>query len=162
MSTLTVNSKVINYPDQGKEGNWGSEASDFATEVSSALNNLSGPGSITETQSLIENNVLSSSTKNVAGLIFNSSLSKSASVTYRIYRKSASTSELSEEGNLFIHYSALDPLNKWSLTREITNNGPALVYLDIDNNGQVKYSSSNVAGTGYEGYITFKSTHILR
>jgi hypothetical protein len=160
MSSITVNSKVISYPDQGQEANWGQPASKFATEVANALDNLSGPGTITETQSIIENNTVVS--KAVAGFIFNQSLTKSASILYRVYRKTASVAELSEEGQLNIHYSTNDPLNKWSLTREITNGEPTLVYLDIDNTGQVRYTSSNVAGSGYEGYIVFKTVSNLK
>lgn len=160
MSSITVNSKVINYPDQGQEANWGAEASKFASEVASALDNIAGPGTITETQSLIENNTIIS--KAVAGLSFNQSLTKSAKLSYRIYRKTDSSVEMSEEGTIDVHYSTVDPLNKWSLSREIENGEPTLVNLDIDNTGQVRYTSNNIAGTNYQGFIRFKSISNLK
>lgn len=168
MSNLKVNSKTFNYPDTGTEPNWGKNATDWAKEVTTVLDSSNGLGTITETQSTIENNISSSLPKTIAGLIFNSSLTKGATVEYRIYRKSQNSVEKSEQGILNINYSQIDPLNKWSITREITNGEPALVYLDIDNNGQVKYSSSDVlvntptVDTNYEGYIRFKTSSIIK
>lgn len=161
MAKLTVNGKVFNVPDQGKEPNWGKPLSNWASEVTDVLDNQFGAGSIAETQSIIENNVASAATKNVAGMNFNSNITKSAIVAYRIYRKTQLSSESSEAGTLTMHYSETDPLNKWSITREITNGEPTLVYFDIDNTGQVKYYSSDklVSGldTDYVGFVRFKS-----
>ena len=52
------------------------------------------------------------------------------------------------------------------MSREITNGEPSLVYFDIDNTGQVKYSSSdkllNNTDSNYEGYVRFKTTAIIK
>lgn len=166
MSDLRVNGKTFNYPDQGKEPNNGKPQTDWASEVTTVLDNAFGLGTITETQSLIENNVSSGTPRSVAGLAFNSSLTKEAEVSYRIYRKTQLTSESSESGILRIFYSQTDPSNKWSIEREITNGEPALIYFDIDNAGQVKYWSSDklssISDTNYEGYIRFKTSNIIR
>lgn len=163
MSDLIVNGKTFNYPDQGKEPNTGKPQTEWAAEVTEVLENLAGLGTITETQSLIENNV--SAAKSVAGLTFSSSLTKAATVEYRIYRKTALTDETAEVGILTIGYSNADPSNRWTLAREITNGEPTLVYLDIDNTGQVKYTSSDKLislDSNYEGYIRFKTSNIIR
>ena len=168
MSKLSINSKVFEYPDQGKNPNWGTDATNWAKEVTTVLDSAYGLGTITETQSTIENNIQQVNAKSVAGMIFNLNLTKGATIEYRIYRKSQNSAEKSEQGILTVNYSALDPLNKWSITREITNGEPALVYFDIDNTGQVKYWSSDVlinipsTDTNYEGYVRFKTSNIIR
>jgi hypothetical protein len=164
MSELKVNSKTFQYPDQGTEPNWGKDTSKWAKEVTDLLNSFFGLGTIAETQSVIENNV--STAKPVPGLVFNQNLSRSAAVKYRIYRKTNLTSETSEEGTFHIIYSEQDPLNKWRISRAITSGEPTLVYFDIDNLGQVKYTSSNkllnISDTNYTGYIRFKTTSIIK
>ena len=166
MSEFQVNGKVFQYPDQGKEPNYGKNMTEWAKEVTDVLSSAFGLGTITETQSLIENNISSVNQRSVAGLIFNPNLTRAATVFYRIYRKTQLTAETSEEGILQIHYSETDPLNKWSMSREITNGEPSLVYFDIDNTGQVKYSSSdkllNNTDSNYEGYVRFKTTAIIK
>lgn len=167
MPTLKVNSKIFNYPDQGKEPNTGKVQADWAKEVSAVLESAFGPGTIFDTTSLIENGVNEVNAKSVAGLIFNANLTQSATVEYRIYRKSQNTTEKSEQGTLHIKHSS-DPINRWTLTREITNGEPALVYFDIDNTGQVKYWSSDILvntptpDSNYEGYVRFKSSSIIK
>jgi len=166
MGQLNVNSKVFQYPDQGKEPNYGSQMTGWAKEVTDVLSSYFGLGTITETQSILENNISSVSQKAVPGLIFNPNLTRAATIFYRIYRKTQLTSEISEEGILSIHYSESDPLNKWTITREIINGEPTLIYFDIDNTGQVKYHSSdillNITDTNYEGFVRFKTTAIIK
>lgn len=168
MSDQKVNSKVFNIPDPGKQPNWAKDVTGWIKEVSTVLSSIAGLGSITETQSVIENGINSLTPKSIAGLIFNSSLTTSAEVAYRIYRKTQNTTALAESGVLRVQYSAVDPLNKWTIQREILVGEPTFIYLDIDNNGQVKYSSSLInvnvptPDTNYEGYIRFKTTNIIK
>lgn len=166
MSDFKVNSKAFSFPDQGAEPNWAKGITGWAKEVTTVLNSFFGLGTIAETQSILENNISSLNNKPVPGLIFNPNLSRSAEVKYRVYRKTNLTSESSEEGTFHIVYSEADPLNKWSMAREITSGEPALVYFDIDNTGQVKYYSSNklsnISDTNYVGYIRFKTTSIVK
>jgi hypothetical protein len=166
MSELKVNSKVFQYPDQGKEPNWGRDASKWAKEVTDVLNGFFGLGTITETQSTIENNISSINAKPVPGLQFNQALTRSAEIKYRIYRKTNLTSESAEEGTLHVVYSEADPLNKWSVSRVITSGEPTMVYFDIDNNGQIKYHSNNkllnISDTNYVGYVKFKTSSTIK
>ncbi len=165
---LQVNSKVFNYPEKGQEPNWASDATGWAAEVTTVLDSTAGLGTITETQSFIENNISETLPKSVAGLVFNSKITRTATVEYHIYRKSQNTAEKSERGILHISYSQLNPLDKWSMQREITGGEPALVYFDINNSGQVIYWSTDVldnsitVDTNYEGYIRFKTSNIIK
>jgi hypothetical protein len=168
MSDLKVNNKVFNIPDPGASPNWAKDVTNWIKEVTTVLSSLAGLGTITETQSIIENGINVLTPKLVPGLIFNSNLTKSATVAYRIYRKTQNTTAVTETGVLTIQYSDIDPLNKWSIQREITNGEPTFVYFDIDNLGQVKYHSTLINNntptidSNYEGYIRFKTTNIIK
>lgn len=168
MSDIKVNAKIFNIPDPGSSPNWAKDVTNWIKEVSAVLSSIAGLGSITETQSVIENGINVLTPKLVAGLLFNNSLSRSAEVAYRIYRKTQNTTAVAESGILRVHYSEIDPLNKWTLQREIVNGEPTFVYFDIDNTGQVKYYSTLINNntptpdSNYEGYIRFKTTNIIK
>lgn len=162
MSNLKVNGKVFVYPAAGSEPGWGSPASDWAEEVTTALDNFAGLGVIQETAAIIENSVLEANKKSVAGLIFNNTLTQSAKIQYRISRETTLTGKALEAGEFEILYTPNDPLNKWKITRTINGGEPTLVYFDIDNAGQVKYWSTAklvdvINDSGYIGVIRFKT-----
>ena len=168
MSDIKVNNKLFNIPDPGASPNWAKDVTNWIKEVSAVLASIAGLGSITETQSIIENGINVLTPKLVAGLLFNSNLTKSSEIAYRIYRKTQNTTAVAESGIMRVHYSDIDPLNKWSIQREIVNGEPTFVYFDIDNTGQIKYHSSLINNntptpdSNYEGFIRFKTTNIIK
>lgn len=151
MSDLQVGTEIFNYPDPGTEPGWGDDATGWAKAVTELLASIAGPGTINETQSNIDNNIAVAT--DIAGMVFNSSQTKSAIVLYRIQRDTDSISPLTEMGQLNI---VLDD-GTWKLTRMIIVGNDAGVLLDIDSTGQVQYTSSNLAGTNYTGSIKFKT-----
>lgn len=155
MPDLKVNNEIYSYPDAGQEPGYGSDATGWAEAVTDVLDSLAGSGTINETQSIIENNILTNQA--IAGLVFSSSLTKSATVFYRIERDTNSITPLVEQGTLVVVLNG----STWELTREISAGNPAGVVMDIDNTGQVVYTSTNLSGTGYVGIIKFKTTGIL-
>ncbi len=161
MSKLTINGKTIEYPDPGQEPGWGTPATDFAEEVSTTLDSIAGLGTILETQAIIENNVAEINKKSVPGFVFNSNFTKSASIAYRISRKSDLSGETVETGTIDVFYTPNDPSSKWKLTRTINSGDPTLVYFDIDNIGQVKYwATARLTLPGdinYVGVVRFKT-----
>lgn len=168
MSDSKVNNKIFNIPEPGTSPNWAKDVTDWIKEVTAVLSSIAGLGTITETQSIIENGINSATPKAVAGLLFNNNLSKSAEVAYRIYRKTQNTTAVAEQGVFRVSYSEVDPLNKWSIERDILTGEPTFVYFDIDNTGQIKYHSSLINNnsptpdSNYEGYIRFKTTNIIK
>jgi hypothetical protein len=157
MPNLTVNNNTYAYPDQGSEPGWGSDATDWASDVTEVLDSLQGTGSISETQSIIE---LTASNKEINGLLFDNSIVESANVVYRIYRVT-DTTEVSEEGRLNLVYVPSTP-EKWFISREVTSGNNALVNIDVDTTGQVIYTATSISGANYSGYIKFKTSAILR
>jgi len=152
MSELKINNTTFHYPDPGNEPGWGADATDWASAVTDVLNSLIPAGTINETQSTID---LNATNKAVTALVFNQALSKAATVTYRIERTTSSTN-LFEKGTLEIMY---DPsqVSPWLLSRVIDAGSDALVNIDIDSTGQVKYTSQSIPGTGYNGFMRFKT-----
>ena len=159
--TLSINGKVIEYPSPNQEPGWGSPATDFAEEVAETLDSIAGVGTILETQAIIENSVLEAAKKSVPGLVFNFNFTKTATISYRISRKTTMTGETVETGTLDVFYTPNDPSNKWQITRTILSGDPTLTYFDIDNIGQVKYWATirltNPMDSNYVGLIRFKT-----
>jgi len=156
---LTVNNNTYDFPTQGSEPGWGGDNSGWAEAVTTVLDSLAGTGTINETQALIE---LAVGGVEIPGLIFNNSIVESGQVIYRIFRSTTggSIEQLSESGLLNLVY---DPATaSWLMTRQIMAGDGTRVNLQVDALGQVSYSSLALTGTGYTGYIKFKTITILR
>lgn len=159
---LIVNNKTFNYPDPGEDPSWGTDASDWASEVTDVLNTILAPGDILTTTFDINNNV--SVPLQIQGLAFDSSLSRSAKIQYSVYRTSLDNpSGNAESGEIDIIYDNLAaPGSKWQMTQN--KNGESGIVLTISDLGQFSYTSSNIdlGAGGYSGIMKFsaKSTAI--
>lgn len=158
MPKLRVDGTVYDYPSAGREPGYGEDATGWAEGVTGVLDSLSGLGTINETQSTIDNNVLVPSP--IAGFVFSASQVEGADISYRVYRKT-DTQEFSEKGTLSVVYKPGDA-DKWFISREISVGDDSQLAFDIDVNGQVTYTSSNVTGANYMGFIKFKTSNILK
>lgn len=155
MADLLVNNEIFNYPDPGTEPGWGTDATGWAVAVTEVLNSLAGPGTINEVQSVIENNI--SDAIALPGLVFAASLTQSATVLYRIQRDTDDISPIIEQGRLDI---MLDN-GTWKMSRDIIVGNLAGVTFSIDATGQINYTSTNLAGANYTGFVKFKTIGIL-
>jgi len=152
--SLTVNNNTYDYPADGEDPGWGAEATGWAEEVTNTLDSLLGAGDILETPGEIANN--QSVALDVLQLAFEPTVTRSAVVTYSIYRNTDSAS-LSETGTINILYDASQPTNeKWVVTQSFVGN--AGVIFTITDAGQFQYTSTNMAGTGYVNKFKFKAT----
>lgn len=156
---LKVNNNIYSYPEPGSEPGWGQDATGWAEAVTEALDSLTGTGTINETQALIEN---TATDKEVVGLLFNVSLIESATVTYRILRRTTGTGAeiLAEAGEFNVSYDAAN--SQWLMSHVIKSGGETRVTFSINNIGQVVYTSEALTGSSYTGYIRFKTITILR
>lgn len=155
MSDLQVGTETFNYPDPGTEPGWGTDATGWATAVTELLASLAGAGTINETQSIIANNI--SVAEPIAGLVFSDTLTQSALIIYRIERDTDSIAPRTEMGQINILFDD----GSWKMSREILAGDPAGVVMDIDVTGQITFTSSNLAGANYEGFIKFKTIGII-
>lgn len=155
--TLTVNNIPFEYPEPGDSPGWGQPATDWAQQVTIALQDLQGITDIAQEAFTISNNVTSPT--NVTGLTFNTGLVRAATINYSIYRTYTSgptTFDLVESGIITIAYQNLaSPGSKW-LVAQGPVVGNAGVTLTMTDAGQFQYQSSNLSGTT-TGVIHFRA-----
>lgn len=152
--TLTINNSPFEFPEEGDQAPWGSQVTDWATEVTKTLNSLSGPSDILETSAIINNNV--SSPADIPGFFFDPVSVRSFRAEISVYR-TYGTNEVSEE----ISFVGLNQgAAGWLI--QIDRIGNSGVTLDITPTGQVQYTSSNLVGTPYSGTIRFRGVGVLR
>lgn len=163
MSTpLVINNITYNYPVDGEDPSWGSDASGWAEAVTDVINTILAPGDILETTFNINDNT--SSPAVIQGLAFDSSVSRSARIIYSLYRTSTDTpAGNAESGEINIIYdNSAGVGQKWKIAQ--TKNGEAGVLFVISDVGQFSYTSTqiNLGAGGYAGTLKFsaKSTAI--
>lgn len=90
------------------------------------------------------------SAQNVTGLIFDKTIYKSAAIEFDLYRKTDAPTELSSVVKLTAIYKPV--ANTWTMLQS-SEGDDCEVTFSIDSSGQVKYTSSNLAGANYAGSI---------
>ena len=144
--TLIVNNTPFDYPEQGEQQPWGEAASGWASEVTSVLNSLKGPSDLLETSSTI----LSNKTKEVIpNFFFDPTTVRSFSVRGYIYISDSINEEYLIEG--------INKGSSWDYT--IEGFGDSGVRLEVENSGQVVYTSGVIVGSGK---IKFKGVAFLK
>lgn len=157
---VTIAGTVYNFPESGESPNWGREATETIVAMANALNTLLAPGDIFQTTFTLSNNIAVPTS--VEGLIFDSVVTRAANIYYTIYRESnTTTSGKSEVGNMFIVYDDnASAGNKWLISK--TSNGDAGVLFTMGDDGQVKFTSSDIGAAGYSGSIVFSARTLPR
>jgi hypothetical protein len=144
--TLIVNNTPFDYPEQGEQQPWGEAASGWASEVTNVLNSLKGPSDLLETSSTI----LSSKTKEtIPNFFFDQATVRSFSVRGYIYISDSINEEFLIEG--------INKGSSWDYT--IEGFGDSGVKLEVENSGQVVYTSGVIVGSGK---IKFKGIAFLK
>jgi hypothetical protein len=153
--TLIVNNIPFEYPVPGDSPGWGQGASDWAAEVTLALQELQGLTDIPQKTFTIQNNVTVFA--DITGLTFNTGLVRSAVIDYSVYRTSTSNpSGVTEAGLILIVYDNLAGAGaKWTVVGGPTT-GNAGVTFTITDAGQFQYKSSNL-GAGHSANMHFRA-----
>lgn len=151
---LTLNGNTYQYPEAGDDPNWGQDASDLMADVVDSLNNLVGSGDILESTFSISNNI--SVATDITGLLFDTGTTRTADISYNVYRVSTSTqSGYSESGKIIATYdNNATAGSKWLLSCQ---GGLAGLVLTITDAGQMQYMSNDIGSPGYTGLITFSA-----
>lgn len=152
---LTVGNNTYNFPIQGEDPQWGSEATDWAQAVTDVLATLLAPGDILQTTATINNNVAVAT--NVNGLLFDPAQVRAANVDYSVYRTSSTTlSGAAESGTIHLIYdNNASAGSKWTLSQR--KNSDAGISFSITDTGQIQYMSSNIGATSYSGTMKFSA-----
>lgn len=157
---LVVNGNTFAYPVAGDEPGWGEAATGWSAEVTIALQDLNDINDILQTTFNIASSV-SSVSISVVGMYFNPAQVRSAVVEYSIYRTGTGpTVELAEVGTMHLIYKNNASGNKWSIGRVFFGDDAGVLFT-MNNNGQMYYTSSNIAGT-YTGIMRFSAKVTLQ
>ncbi len=153
MLRLTVAGTTYEIPESGEDPNWAEGLTNWTQAVTDVLSTLVGEGDILKTTFAIANNISVATVIN--GLIFDSSLTRAANISYTIYRTStANPAGNAETGILYIVYDDSASVgSKWKLSQN--KDGEAGVSFAITDAGQFTYKSTDVGATGYSGTIIF-------
>lgn len=152
--TLTVNNIPFEYPVPGDSPGWGQPATDWATEVTIALNDLQSPTDIPQNSFTISNNVTVFT--DITGLNFNTGLVRAAFIQYSVYRTSTSNpSGNIDAGIMSIVYDNLASSgSKWTVVGGPISSGTSGVTFNITDAGQFQYKSTDL-GVGHSGVMHF-------
>lgn len=110
----------------------------------------SGSGGLTQATQSISNNVSNTS---ITALLYSSASQRGAFVDYLVDRGTdTAASKVQQIGRLLIRYDS--QTSDWFIS-DSNLQGDAGVTFTITSGGQVRYTSSNLAGTNYFGNIYF-------
>lgn len=111
-----------------------------------------GTGALVETAFTFAN--AQGSAADVTGLLFSSSVCKSANVWISSRRKT-DTNTLYTEIELWLSYNALT--SSWQVSDQVDHGDPSGLTLSITAGGQVQYTSDSLAGSNYSGASKYKA-----
>lgn len=158
---LVVNGISYTYPIAGTNPQWGEDASEWAQAVTEVLSNLVGEFDILGTNFSLDNNVDPANL--ITGLSFSNSVTRSAEISYTIYRlaedSGAGLTELSETGKINIIRRSTE--DEWEFSQIKT--GDAQVSFFINSDGTFSYTSSDLpSDVSYQANLTFSAKVTLR
>lgn len=151
MIVVNLNNKTFQIPEPGQEPGWGEDVTAYLVELAEVLNFLVAPGDIINSTALIANN--QTTPADVVGLVFSNAETRSARVSYQVKRSVTGTT-LIQSGTLYLDWNP--GLSTWILTQDFTS-GNAGILFSVTAGGQVKYTTDNLTGSGYQGEIVFSA-----
>jgi hypothetical protein len=147
---ITIQNKVIEFPESGASPNWAPAVVAFAQAVEAALASVVGSFDVApQTQNIDASNP--GTDVDITSLNFPPATVRSASVFYAVSRETDSASAV-EGGTFTIVYNADNPVTeKWELAQ----------YKAITDTGQIRYSTTALAGSNHVGDIAFRAVAVL-
>jgi len=107
---------------------------------------------VSQTSFTIANN--QSSAANITGLIFNPTLFRGVKIEYSIYRQTdTASSARAQIGQLRFVYNT--QAASWLLSDDFAGQDAGVTFEVDDSTGQVRYTSSDISGTGYVGSLKY-------
>jgi hypothetical protein len=145
---LTVGTEEFEFPLEGENPGYGSEITDWAEAVSTALESVEKPNDISTTTKTIGNSI---GTYPIPNFSFPTSEVIAIDCKYFVKRTSNATA-YTEVGYIEGYYDG-----NWGIS--IRTTGDAKILLSIDSTGQIQYTlaASDVLPGTYTGSITFEA-----
>jgi hypothetical protein len=147
---LTVGNEEFEFPLEGENPGYGSEITDWAEAVTTALSTVQKPNDIpTRTESILNNK---STATSIPGFNFNTVEVISIECKYFIKRSSSITPLIVESGFIEGYFDGSD----WGISRR-TIGDAGMLEISITTAGQIQYKSSDIGDLSYTGTITFEA-----
>ena len=147
---LTVGTDEFEFPLEGENPGYGSEITDWAVAVTTALETVQKPNDIsTRTESILNDRDTLTS---ISGFNFNTSEVISIECKYFIQRSSSTTSTIAESGFIEGYFDGTD----WGISRRTVGDA-GILEISITTAGQIQYKSNDIGYASYAGTITFEA-----
>ena len=150
MPQIIVQGNVIEIPESGESPNWAPAIIQAFVAISDALQGIVGNFDVSP-QSFVIDSYNPGTNISIPDLSFPTSDVRAAFVRYTVHRTTDTPAEADETGMLWIVYN--DNNGSWDISRE--KSGDAFITFDITNAGQVRFSTTAIAGSNHEGFITY-------
>lgn len=164
MPVITVKGTKINIPSSGQAPNWAPAIVEAFQALADAVNTFSGSFDVApQTQAIDAFNP--GTDISIDNLVFPSSEVRSATIYYTVYRKTIDSGppdgvELAEAGTLEIVYNNSNTTgSKWMVGR--IGEGDAMIDFDVNDLGQVLFSTQPVTGNNHVGILSYRAISIL-
>jgi hypothetical protein len=155
---ITIQNKVISFPESSASPNWAPAIIEFAKATADALNTVVGGYDIAP-QTFALDSYNPGSNIDLPNLEFPVTSVRSFTVNYAVHRTTDSE-EVSEGGTVTAVYNASNPTGfKFDLS--YVKAGEALIVLNITDTGTVQITTSTLSGINHEGIITYRATAVL-
>lgn len=156
---LTISGTVVSLPVSTASPNWSPAILQAFTLIAAALEGLSGTFDVSP-QVLDISAFNTATNENVTNLTFSNTAVRSAIISYYVYRETDSANA-SESGQIFIDYNDNRPATEqWAFSQETVGN--ANVSFSITDSGQVRFSTTALAGSSHVGSIGFVAKTVIQ
>lgn len=146
---LTVNGLTFEFPTSQEDPDWSFNVSDWAKEITDAVNSVVGVGDLAVTSFSLDN---ANTFEDVTGCLFDTSSIQSSIIEYSIARSTDSII-VYEQGELHLLFD--NDAGTWRVFREFTQD--AQVEFNVTSIGQVQIKNATIAGANYVGKLTFRA-----
>lgn len=156
MPTIQIGSTSIDFPDSAASPNWSEAIIQFAQTVAEQLNITTGTYDVpSQTFSLDAYNGVSNI--DIPALSFPPSAVRAVFIRYSVYRETSSENA-DEAGDIIIVYNPNNGVGeKWSLTDGNKTGKGGQITFNINDLGQMQFSTVALAGSGHTGKLAFNA-----
>lgn len=156
MPIINVGSTIIDFPDSAASPNWSEAVIQFAQAVANQLNITTGTYDVAP-QSFIIDTYNGASNIDIPTLNFPSTAVRAVFISYSVYRETSSENA-EESGDMIAVYNDNNAIGlKWTLTRGNVSGAGGQISFNMNDLGQVQFSTVALSGSGHEGKISFSA-----
>lgn len=159
MPTIEIQGTEIEFPNTSSSPDWSEAVIQFAQAVEEALASVVGAFDVAP-QALVIDAYNPGTNVDIPSLSFPTSSVRSAFIRYAVFRDTSSTSAY-ESGELLVVYNPDGPINnKWEVGQRLLGDGK--ITFNVTDTGQVRFSTTALAGSDHTGKLTFVAQAILQ